>query len=214
MQEVIGSTPIFSTQTLNASGSQLFSCSSGACSDKTLPQHVNLHAMTTAEITYTTPKLFKGKKIDFVPEGSTKSREEAKQSWYIEFFFFDPATRSMERFRFSKNLNRVKDPKEKQSLFNQLLETYTEALDGGWSPIDERGNDKLKRQIVSLSLEEGKVLFKAYHEAKGTRKKSIQSYLSKVNMFINYYSEHKKVTEISDYEITHFLEDSSVSPKY
>jgi hypothetical protein len=36
--------------------------------------------MKTAEITYTTPKLFKGKKIDQVPKGSTKAREEAKQS--------------------------------------------------------------------------------------------------------------------------------------
>jgi hypothetical protein len=117
MQEVIGSTPIFSTQTLNAPGNQLFIYSPGAYSDKTLPQHVNLHAMTTAEITYTTPKLFKGKKIDFVPRGSTKTREEPKQSWYIEFFFYDLATR-----------NRIKDPKEKQTLFNELLETYIEAL--------------------------------------------------------------------------------------
>jgi len=214
MQEVIGSTPIFSTQTLNAPGNQLFNYSPGAYSDKTLPQHANLHAMKTAEITYTTPKLFKGKKIDLVPKGSTKAREEAKQSWYIEFFFYDPATRNMERFRFSKNLNRVKDPKEKLILFTELLETYIEALDGGWSPIDERSNDKLKRQIVSLSLEEGKVLFEGYHEAKGTRKKSIQSYLSKVNMFINYYSEHKKVTEISDYEITHFLDHHEQTEKW
>ncbi|RNL55559.1 hypothetical protein D7004_04415 [Pedobacter jejuensis] len=211
---MIGSNPIFSTQTLNAPGNQLFSYSPGAYSDKTLPQPLNFGAMKTAEITYTTPKLFKGKKIDLVPRGSTKASEEAKQSWYIEFFFYDPTTKNMERFRFSKNLNRVKEPKEKQNLFNQLLETYTEALDGGWSPIDERSNDKLKRQIVSLSLEEGKILFEAYHQAKGTRKKSIQSYLSKVKMFINYYSEHKKVTEITDYEITHFLDHHEQTEKW
>jgi integrase len=173
-----------------------------------------LHAMKTAEITYTPPKLVKGKKIDFVPKGSTKAKEEAKQSWYVQFFFYDPETRNMERFRFSKNLNRIKDPKEKQSLFTELLETYTEALNGGWSPIDERGNEKLKREIISLTLEKAKELFEAYHEAKGTRKKSIQSYLSKVKMFINYYGEHKKVTEITDYEITHFLDHHEQTEKW
>lgn len=127
--------------------------------------------MKTAEITYTPPKLVKGKKIDFVPKGSTKAKEEAKQSWYVQFFFYDPETKNMECFRFSKNLNRIKDPKEKQSLFNELLETYTEALNGAWSPIDERGNEKLKREIISLSLEKAKELFEAYHEAKGVRKK-------------------------------------------
>jgi integrase len=35
--------------------------------------------------------------------------------------------------------------------------------------------------------------------------KSIQTYLSKVNFFIAYFGEHKKVIEITDFEITDFL---------
>jgi integrase len=170
--------------------------------------------MESAEITYTTPRLVKGKSIEAVPKGSTRSKEEAKQSWYVEFFFYNPRTSQMERFRFSKNLNRIKEPKEKLNLFTELLDTYKDALDGGWSPIDEKSNEKLKREIVSLTLDKGKDLFEAYHKAKGTRKKSIQSYLSKVKAFIDFYGAHKKVNEITDYEITHFLNHHEQSEKW
>jgi integrase len=214
MQEVIGSTPIFSTQTLNVPGVQLFSNTPGTNSAKTLPQTANFGGMESAEVTYTTPRLFKGKPVDLVPKGSTKAREEAKQSWYVEFFFYDPGTGEMERFRFSKNLNRIKEPKEKLDLFTELLDTYKAALDGGWSPIDERSNEKLKREIVSLTLDKAKELFEVYHKAKGTRKKSIQCYLSKVNAFINFYGTHKKVNEISDYEITYFLNHQEQTEKW
>jgi integrase len=170
--------------------------------------------MESAEVNYTTPRLFKGKAIDLVPKGSTKAKEEAKQSWYVEFFFYNPGLGEMERFRFSKNLNRIKEPKEKLNLFTELLDTYKDALDGGWSPIDEKSNEKLKREVVSLTLDKGKELFESYHKAKGTRKKSIQSYLSKVNPFIDFYGAHKSVNEITDYEITHFLNHQEQTEKW
>jgi hypothetical protein len=97
MQEVIGSTPIFSTQTLNVPGVQLFSNTPGTNSAKTLPQHANFGGMESAEVTYTTPRLFKGKTIDLVPKGSTKAREEAKQSWYVFVFYL------LEKYQQKKN---------------------------------------------------------------------------------------------------------------
>ncbi|HMI01256.1 MAG TPA: site-specific integrase [Pedobacter sp.] len=161
--------------------------------------------MATPEIPYTIPKLVKGKRVTTVPKGSTWAKEEAKQNWYVEFFFHNAETDKMERFRPTKNLNRLKDPKEKLMQFTRLCEAYKIALEGGWSPIDEKANDRLKRQVSSLTLEAAKTLFEEYHIAKGTRKKSRQSYLSKLNQFIAYYGQDKKVSEISDYEITEFL---------
>ncbi len=87
MEEVIGSNPIFSTNTANTPGNQLFSILPGVNSAKTLPQTINFDGMESAEITYTTPRLFKGKAIDFVPKGSTKAKEEAKQSWHSTAHF-------------------------------------------------------------------------------------------------------------------------------
>ena len=161
--------------------------------------------MPTPQIPYTIPRLVKGKRVTDLPKGSTWAREEAKQNWYVEFFYHNPQTDRMDRFRFTKNLNRLKDAKEKLSQFNRLCEAYKIALEGGWSPIDEKANDRLKRKVSSLTLEAARSLFEEYHIAKGTRKKSRQSYLSKVNQFIAYYGPDRKVSEISDYEITEFL---------
>jgi integrase len=161
--------------------------------------------MAAPEIPFTIPKLVKGKRVTTVPKGSTWAKEEAKQHWYVEFFFHNPETDKMVRFRPTKNLNRIKDPKEKLKHFTNMCKAYHDALEGGWSPLDDKANAKLKREITSLTLEKAKSMFEEYHIAKGTRKKSRQSYLSKINQFVEYYGADKRVTEISDYEITEFL---------
>jgi len=184
---------------------QSIECLKNPSSAKTQPREISLELMTAPELHYTIPRLFKGKKIESVPKGSTRAKEEALQNWYVEFFFHNPQTGQMERFRPTKNLNRIKDPSEKLKHFTKLCSAYTEALEGGWNPLDEKANDKLKKQISSVNLLQAKVLFEPYHIAKGTREKSRRSYLSKVNQFINYYGEDKRVIDITDYEITEFL---------
>ena len=42
----------------------------------------------------------------------------------VEFFFHNAETDRMERFRPTKNLNRLKDPKEKLAQFTRLCEAY------------------------------------------------------------------------------------------
>lgn len=111
------STPIFSTNTYNSSDNQRFSRLSDVNSAKTQPQFLSLDYMAAPEIPYTVPKLVKGKRVTTVPKGSTWAKEEAKQNWYVEFFFHNPETDKMERFRPTKNLNRLKDPKEKLKQF-------------------------------------------------------------------------------------------------
>ena len=75
---------------------------SGPNSDKSQPRLLFSH-MATPELPYTVPRLVKGKKIVSVPKGSTKAKEEALQNWYVEFFFHNPQTNQMERFRPTKN---------------------------------------------------------------------------------------------------------------
>jgi len=154
---------------------------------------------------YTLPRVVKGKAIIRVPAGSTMEKEVAKQSWYVEFFFHNAELERMERFRVTRNLNRIKDPRQKLWNFNNLCEAYRIALEGGWNPLDEHANDRLKKEIVGIDLNEALVLFESYHKAKGTRPKSISTYLSTLNSFVRYYGGNKKVNTISDFEITDFL---------
>jgi integrase len=209
MQEVIGSTPIFSTNETIKPVSQLVNCDAGFLFGKTLPNSVDCgknHIMTKPFTKlYTIPILNKGREVKVVPKGSTKAKEQAKLNWYVDFSFYDPETNAMKRFRLTQNGNRIKDPSEKLNHFNGLLDAYKELLEGGYNPIDERSNELLKKSVISITLDEGKVEFVKYHQGKNTRKKSIQTYLSKINYFITYWGSNKKANEITDYEITTFL---------
>jgi len=111
----------------------------------------------------------------------------------------------MERIRVTRKLNRIKDPREKLRNFNHLCEAYRIALEGGWNPLDEHANNRLKKEIIGISLDEALNLFETYHRAKGTRPKSMSTYRSTINAFIRYYGGRKKVATISDFEITDFL---------
>jgi integrase len=154
---------------------------------------------------YTSPILYKGKEVKTAPKGSTRAKEQAKQDWYVNYSYFDVGQGTMKRFRITNNGNRIKDPEEKLNHFNELLITYKDLLKAGWSPFDEQSNEQLKRSVVSITLLEAKELFRQYHESKGTRKKSIQTYLSKLLYFVNHHGEDRKVNEITDYDITTFL---------
>ena len=187
---------------------------SESISAKTQTDYLSLEYMAIPELPYTLPRLVKGKRIVSVPKGSTYAKEEARQNWYIEFFFHNAETGQMERFRPTKNLNRIKDPREKLKHFSNLCQAYKVALEGGWNPIDDKANDKLKKEIISITLEQAKKMFEEYHVAKGTRKKSIQSYMSRVNQFINYHGAGKKINQITDYEITSFLNHMEKEAKW
>ena len=63
---------------------------------------------------YTTPTLYIGKAITSVPKGSTKLKEQAKNIWYINY------TYEGKQIRVKDNLNRIKDPIEKDRQANIL----------------------------------------------------------------------------------------------
>ncbi|WP_316809670.1 hypothetical protein [Pedobacter agri] len=134
--------------------------------------------MEIPELPYTFPRLVKGRTILKVPIGSTLDKEVAKQSWYVEFFFYNAAEERMERIRVTRKLNRIKDPRQKLKNFNNLCEAYRIALEGDWNPLDEQANARLKKELIGIDLNEALVLFESYHKAKGTRPKSISTYKS------------------------------------
>ena len=218
MQEVIGSTPIFSTTAqkgIESKHNSLLSPSLSAKTQSQLPnEHLNFKNTFVMTKNFTQPLVYKGKTVTSVPKGSTKSKEQAKENWYIDFSFLNPSTGKMQRFRPTRDGNRIKDPVEKLRFFNGLVTVYKDLLEGGWNPIDEESNAKLRRSTISITLKEGKELFTAYHISKGTRSKSIRTYLSKVNAFIKHYGEDKKAIEITDYEIRSFLNHQEATVRW
>ncbi|WP_316800168.1 site-specific integrase [Pedobacter frigidisoli] len=170
-----------------------------------IPSGPSFGFMEIPELPYTLPRIVKGRAIKKVPTGSTIEKEIAKQSWYVEFFFHNAVEERMDRIRVTRNLNRIKDPRQKLRNFNNLCEAYRIALEGGWNPLDEQANSRLKKELIGIDLNEALLLFESYHKAKGTRTKSISTYKSTINSFIKYHGGTKKVNIISDFEITDFL---------
>ena len=148
--------------------------------------------MDIPELPYSLPHVVKGRTINKVPTGSTIEKEVAKQSWYVEFFFLYAAEERMERIRITRKLNRTKDPMQKLRAFTNLCEAYRIALEGGWNPLDEHANARLKKELIGINLNEAMELFTSYHKEKGTRPKSISTYRSTVNSFIKYHGGNKR----------------------
>jgi len=127
------------------------------------PRVANFAFMEIPELPYTIPRVVKGRTITKVPAGSTMEKEVARQSWYVEFFFHNASEERMERIRVTRKLNRIKDPKQKLRNFNNLCEAYKIALEGGWNPLDEHANARLRNELIGIDLNEALLLFESYH---------------------------------------------------
>ncbi|QIL40269.1 hypothetical protein G7074_13970 [Pedobacter sp. HDW13] len=76
----------FSTKNHQTTRDKLFDGFKNPISNKIPPRNRTLSSMEIPDLPYTIPRLFKGKKIESVPKGSTWAKEEPLQSWYVEFF--------------------------------------------------------------------------------------------------------------------------------
>ena len=155
---------------------------------------------------YRLPKIYKGPEIKSVPKGSTKAKEQAKQTWVIRYYVLNPSTGNLELQRITENLNYEKDPDKKLAIANSIVKSYTKLLESGWSPYSE--NLHLKNSMVSLTISEALDEFIDYHKSKRSRPTSIKTYLSKIKLLIEYLGQTKKVTEIRTIDLINFFLDS------
>src|SRR5690606_11799254 len=109
-----------------------------------------------------------------------------------------------------------KDPKEKELEAQRLCKMYNDLLEGGWSPFDEINNEKLRKDSISIGVDEATQAFLQHHRDKGRRKKTIQSYDSKLKLIAGYFG-NQKVNDIQDNDVLKFLsrieKDNKWSPK-
>ncbi len=156
-------------------------------------------------INFTHPVLRKGKEITHVPKGSSKLKEEAKQTWYVEYYFINPVTGKKQRFRETKDLNRIKDPGLKSIQFNALVNSFTNLLESGWNPFS--ANESLKAELTALSLKEAQQAFLHYHENKNSRPRTIISFKSKTKFLLDYFGDEAKITDLNTVSVTRFMLD-------
>jgi len=143
---------------------------------------------------YTTPKLKKGKQITHVPKGSSKAKEEAKQMWYIEYFF------NGKQVRVKKGLNRIDDHVEKQRRADVMIAALKGELEAGFNPLNPAAYAATTKKEI-ISLVDAIQVFKEYHTKHNSRKKTIATYLSKLSaLSANYPGKLLKDVTTNDLE--------------
>ena len=170
-----------------------------------MTQSVTQSRISSAQVRFTTPFINTGKPPVRIPRGSSKLAELAKNKWCVEFYFLDKENNKMVRVRSSKQLNRIKEYREKLDSFSELLTVCVEALNNGWNPlkvikpIKEQRND-CSDILLSDAIED----FLDYHKSKGNRPKTVSSYKSKLKLFLEHHG-NGAIREIRDVHITDFL---------
>src|SRR5690606_35712804 len=89
-----------------------------------------------------------------------------------------------------------------------LCQGIKELLETGWNPFDEVQNQKLRNSTINISMIDAVEAFLEHHRSKGSRKKTIQSYESKLKLIASYFKK-TKVCDIQDNEIVRFINDVS-----
>ena len=147
---------------------------------------------------YTPPKLNKGKEPLSIPKGSSKEKEMAKNTWYVSYTF------GGKQVKVKSNINRYKDPKEKQLQGEILLESIKQDLKNGYNPLNKlQWTEKLKKETTTL--EQAIPLFKSYHELHNSRQKTIGTYMSKLKALSEYYPS-VLISEITTKKIENFIQ--------
>jgi integrase len=140
--------------------------------------------ISTIEKRYTTPKLNKGVKPATIQKGSTLAKELAKNDWYISYSF------NGKQVKVKKGLNRITDHLEKQLEADSLLLSIKNDLAQGYNPFNPSEYlTKVEKQNIGLA--DAIVQFIDYHEKHYTKKKTIQSYHSKLKALL---AEYPKVS--------------------
>ncbi|QEC77815.1 tyrosine-type recombinase/integrase [Mucilaginibacter ginsenosidivorax] len=130
---------------------------------------------------YTPPVIKKGKEVTSAPKGSSKAAEQAKQLWYIEYYY------EGRQVRIKKGLNRLNhDHQKKQQEAEIILEMTKQRLANGYNPFAPTEYiEKRKKDFTTVA--EAIIIFKDYHILHNSRAKTIGTYLSKLNALSSYF---------------------------
>lgn len=172
---------------------------------RTTPKQITNFAIM--DTSFTQPTLRKGKAINKSGKRLTKAQEALAQDWYIEYYFTDLSMGIIgKRVKLRKEINQCDNVYDKEAQAQTLLRSITELLEEGFHPFNEEANTKLRNEIVSITISEAVDLYIQHLNDIKLRKKSIQTYNSKLKYFADAYPK-LKVNQITDLKITKFLKD-------
>lgn len=132
------------------------------------------------------------------------------KKWYVIFQFRSPATGKFKPFKIYEDINRIKDPVEKEAYGKKLLAAVNYGLALGFDPFQEK---EMKVAVRTWTLVEGLNYFKQKLEDRGLRKRTIQSYHSVLRMLYKNMKGvlNEKIDEITKHQIQNALSKNNWS---
>jgi len=167
-------------------------------------QNTKFAIMSTS---FTQPVLRKGKAINKTGKRLTKAEEALLQDWYIEYYFTDTSLDIVnKRVKLRRDINQSESVRVKESRAQTILKSITQLLEEGYHPFNEDANVKLRNDVISISIPEAVEVYLHHLNDIKLRKKSIQTYKSKLKYFADAFP-NLKINQITDLKITKFLKD-------
>lgn len=122
--------------------------------------------------------------------------------WFVYYYFRNPFTHKKERFKVYEDINRFHDLKEKQDYAEKLRDAVNLALKEGFNPFVITDNRKKEWTFIQALN-----YYKQYLEGDNDlRTKTIQSYMSMVNIMSAFPDKNEPLTEITQEQIVKYLE--------
>jgi integrase len=146
-------------------------------------------------VDYRSAKLYKGKKV-----------------WFVLYSFRNPKTGKFKRFKVFEDINRIRDPFEKNKHGLKLVQAINLALKEGFNPF-EKPVQEIKQEPKTWTLGQGLNYFKQRLPEMGIRKRSAQTYQSVLKMLNKRMAPllHKDVREIKKIHIQAALSNNEWS---
>jgi integrase len=114
-------------------------------------------------------------------------------SWYILYYQTNPATGRMERFRETRQINRIKDKRERAKIARAYVKDINSMLPSGWPFQVEQPDAKYTvKQAVQLALQA---------KINTTELNTHRSYQSHARIFLQ-YCEEKKISQLDIRDFT------------
>ena len=93
---------------------------------------------------YSLPKLY-------MPKKNGKLTVEKGKRWYVYFYYRNPETQKLDKFKYSHNINRFKTVAERKAIGKALVSAYTEMLSRGFDPFKKINDIQPKKTKLKLA---------------------------------------------------------------
>lgn len=175
-----------------------------------------IHIVNAAKVDYSKVKLYiatvvkNGKKVPSVAAGA---------SWYVYFYYRNPATNKIDsksKFDFKHGINRYKTVAQRKAFGQKLINAYTKMLEAGFNPWDKTVINNNEQEINNMTVRQS-LNYALDQKRKEITQKTDEDWSYRLRAYLVFAEKQKHdilpITQIQPIHIIQFLNSLELSPK-